>query len=112
MRVVTKEDKKIVIISLVGDPLGETDAQLLRKKINTISEEKIKHVIIDLSGVKHINSQGLGGLIAAMCTMLRTGGSTFFACAGVNVKETFRITHLDHIFNTYETVEEAIDDYT
>ena len=112
MRIIKKEDKEIAILSLVGDPLGEEDAQLLRKKIHNLIQEKIKHVIIDLTGVKHINSAGLGGLIAAMCAMLRTGGAVFFACAGANVKAVFRITHLDHIFNTYDTIEEAINDYT
>jgi anti-sigma B factor antagonist len=111
MQIIRKEDKKIAILSLVGDPLGEEDAQLLRKKIQNVIQEKIKHVVIDLRGVKHINSAGLGGLIAAMCAMLRAGGAVFFACVGENVKTVFGITHLDHIFNIYETVEEAINDH-
>jgi|ERR1041385_5659169 anti-sigma B factor antagonist len=112
MRIIKKEDKEIAILSLVGDPLGEDDAQLLRKKIHNVVQDDIKQVVIDLSGVKHINSAGLGGLIAAMCTMLRAGGAVFYASPGQHVKETFKITHLDQIFNTYETVEKAIDDYS
>ncbi len=112
MKIVTKADKRIAILSLFGDPLGENDAQQLRTKVRTIVDEKIKHIVIDLAGVKHINSAGLGGLIAAMCSMLRAGGSAFYASAGTNVRETFRITHLDHIFNTYDSVEQAINDCT
>ena len=112
MKIITKADKKIAILSLVGDPLGETDAQMLRKKVHGVVEEQIKHVVIDLNGVKHINSAGLGGLIAAMCTMVRVGGEAFYASPGVHVKEAFRITHLDHIFTTYETVEEAVHHVT
>ena len=112
MQIIKKEDKKIAILSLVGDPLGEADAQLLRKKIQNVIQEKIKHVVIDLKGVKHINSAGLGGLIASMCSMLRTGGAVFFASPGVHVQEAFRITHLDEVFNIYETVENAVDGYS
>ncbi len=112
MRIINKSDKKICILSLVGDPLGETDAQLLRKKIHDLTDDEIHHVVIDLSGVKHINSAGLGGLIAAMCTMMRVGGSVHYASAGSHVKDVFKITHLDHIFNVYETVEAALNEHT
>jgi anti-sigma B factor antagonist len=112
MKIVRKADKQIAVLSLVGDPLGETDAQLLRKNVRDILDDEIHHVVIDLTEVRHINSAGLGGLIAAMCSMLRVGGSAFYASPGVNVRETFRITHLDKIFNTYETVEQAINDCT
>jgi len=108
MKIIEKGTKRIAVLSLVGDPLGETDAMLLRKKISAVVSDQIHHVVIDLKDVKHINSAGLGGLISAMCTMLRVGGAAFFAHANVHVTETFRITHLDQVFNTFETVDEAV----
>ena len=108
MKIIKRADKTIAVLSLVGDPLGEPDAQLLRKKISVMIEDHVHYIIIDLTGVKHINSAGLGGLIAAMCSMLRVGGAVFFAHANDHVQEAFRITHLDQVFNTFATVEEAI----
>lgn len=108
MKIIKKADKTIAILSLVGDPLGEEDAILLRKKIASVIEEHVHHVIIDLSGVRHINSAGLGGLISAMCSMLRAGGALFFANANKHVADAFKITHLDQVFNTFETVNDAI----
>jgi anti-sigma B factor antagonist len=108
MRIVHTADKKIAILSLVGDPLGEPDAILLRKKISEISQDDIRHVIIDLEKVKHINSAGLGGLISAMFTMVKINGSLTFASAGTNVKEVFRITNLNKVFTLYESVDEAL----
>ena len=111
MRIIEKANNKIAILGLVGDPLGEPDAIQLRHKINEILQSQIKHVVLDLSGVKHINSAGLGGLIASMFTMLKAKGGITFACPGKNVKEIFRITNLDKVFTTYETVEEALKNY-
>jgi anti-anti-sigma factor len=108
MKIIKKGDKTIAILSLVGDPLGEPDAMLLRKKISTIINDHVHHVVIDLGGVRHINSAGLGGLISAMCTMLRVGGAVFFANANQHVAETFKITHLDQVFNTFPTVDDAL----
>ncbi len=112
MRILEKANKKIAILSLVGNPLGEADAQLLRKKIADISQTDISHVIIDLQGVKHINSAGLGGLVAALFTMTRAKGSLTFASAGINVKEAFRITNLVKVFSLYETVDDAVKNYS
>jgi anti-sigma B factor antagonist len=108
MKIVRNAETNIAVLSLVGDPLGEPDAQLLRQNISHLVEDKIGHVIIDLKQVKHINSAGLGGLISAMFTMLRAGGGLSFAAPGLHVQETFRITNLDKIFNTYPSVEEAL----
>lgn len=111
MRIVKKADQQIVVLSLVGDPLGEPDAQLLRKNIYGVVNDKIRHVIIDLTAVKHINSAGLGGLIAAMFTMLKSGGDLSFTSAGTHVRESFRITKLDKVFTIYESVEDALTNY-
>ena len=112
MQIVQKENKQIAVLSLIGDPLGEQDAQLLRSRISQVIEQEIKHVVLDLTGVKHINSAGLGGLISAMCAMLRIGGAVFFASATMNVQGAFRITHLDQVFNIYPSVEKAIGDFS
>ncbi len=108
MKIIKKADKTIAILSLVGDPLGEQDAALLKSKISTVIQDRIHHVIIDLTDVRHINSAGLGGLIGAMCSMLRVGGAVFFAHANTHVSEAFKITHLDQVFNTYSNVDDAL----
>ena len=111
MKIVRNAETNVAVLSLVGDPLGEPDAQLLRQNIYTLVQDKVAHVIIDLRQVKHINSAGLGGLISAMFTMLRSGGGLSFAAAGLHVQDTFRITNLDKIFNTYPSVEEALKNF-
>lgn len=111
MRIIEKARDKIAVLSLVGDPLGEQDALQLRGKISHVLQEQIKYVVLDLSGVKHINSAGLGGLIASMFSMLKAKGVLTFACPGKNVKEIFKITQLDKVFATYETVADALSNY-
>ena len=111
MRIVQTAKHKIAILSLVGDPLCEPDAMLLRNKIHDILDGKIKHVILDLSGVKHINSTGLGGLVSALVTMLRAGGDLTLASTGVNVRKVLKITKLAAVFTTYENVDEALKNY-
>jgi anti-anti-sigma factor len=111
MRIVEEGSRKIAVLKLIGDPLGEHDAKTLRRKIHDLSEDEIRHVIFDMSGVKHINSAGLGGLISAMFTMLKAKGEVRFACIGDNVDHIFKMTHLDEIFISDPTVESALKNY-
>jgi len=111
MQIFEDGSRKIAILKLIGDPLGEQDAKALRNKVSELHKENIRHVILDMSGVKHINSAGLGGLIAAMFTILQAKGDVRFACIGSNVLNIFRMTHLNRVFVTDRTVEEALANF-
>jgi anti-sigma B factor antagonist len=95
------------ILSLKGDPLGEPDAILLKGKISKLVKDGVKWVVLDLQGVRHINSAGLGGLISAMITLRNAGGDARFASPSKNVEHIFAVTKLTQIFETHQTVEEA-----
>jgi len=111
LRIVEEGNRKIAILKLIGDPLGEPDAKILYNKIHGLEKDAIRHVILDMSGVKHINSAGLGGLVATMFTMLKVKGDVRFACIGSNVRKIFKITRLDQIFVTDKSVEVALKNY-
>ena len=111
LQIVEEGSRKIAILKLIGDPLGEQDAKTLRKKIHDLGKENIRHVVIDMSGVKHINSAGLGGLIAAMFTMLKAKGDLRFACIGTHVDKIFKVTHLDEVLVTDATIEDSLKNY-
>ncbi len=111
MQIVEEGNRKIAILKLIGDPLGEQDAKTLRKKIHDLGDDNIKHVIIDMSGVKHINSAGLGGLISAMFTLLKAKGDLRLACIGTHVGRIFRVTHLDDVLVIDRSIEDALKNY-
>ena len=111
MRIVEQGNRKIAILKLIGDPLGEEDARRLRDKIYDLKKAEIRHVIFDMSSVSHINSAGLGGLIGAMFSMLKARGDVRFACIGDNVAKILKMTRLDEVFNPDKSVEEALKNY-
>jgi anti-sigma B factor antagonist len=98
-------------LTFKGDLLGETDGDAVRRKIYDLLGASVKHVVIDLGDVRHINSAGLGSLIAALITMRKSGGDIRLARVGRNVQNIFVITRLVQIFETYGTAEEAANAY-
>jgi anti-sigma B factor antagonist len=95
-------------LAFSGDLLGETDGDAIRRKFHDLVEGEVRRAVIDLGGVRHINSAGLGSLIAALITMRKSGGDIRLARVGHNVQNIFVVTRLVQIFDTHETVEEAV----
>jgi anti-sigma B factor antagonist len=108
LRIVEHGNRKIAVLKLIGNPLGEEDAAALRKKVYELRDEKVRHIVLDMSEVHHINSAGLGGLLAVTFTMLKDNGDVRMAAIGPNVRSIFRMTHLDTIFKTDGTVAESL----
>ena len=107
LKIVEKDTRKLAILTLSGDPLGEYDAKLIREKSHEVAKSGIRHLLFDMNGVLHINSAGLGGLIAALLTMTREGGVVKFAGVRPNVDKIFSITHLKQIFDIVPSIETA-----
>lgn len=86
------------VITLSGDFLGETEHFRFRDQVRELTSQGIKHLIIDIGKVSHINSCGLGALVCAHTSMQRAGGELKLVGVGKSVGELFKMTRLDQIF--------------
>ena len=101
----------VAVVSLKGDLLDDEDISLFRQKIQSLATDDIKRVVVDLSLVNRINSEGLSTLISAVQNLRRTGGDLRLAHIDKNLQSILTITKLVHFFGTYETVERAMASY-
>jgi len=87
--------------------IGEVEqiAQVLR---GLIPKHQMCNMIIDFSDVSFFSSQMLG-LLVDIWQRVKAGGGRLLIC-GINPQLTrvFRITHLDKLFDFYETTEAAV----
>ena len=98
----------VVIITLKGDMMGEPDTGQFRDKIKEMLDKGMKKIILDLSGVKWMNSLGLGALISAFTTVKSHDGEMVITNVTKKVESLFMITQLIKVFKHYDTVDEAI----
>ncbi len=71
-----------------------------------------KHVVIDLSGVKFMNSSGLGMLIGALTTVKKADGQLKLARVTDKIESLLIITKLITIFESFDTVDEAVETFS
>ena len=59
--------------------------------------------------VEWLNSSGLGTLIGCMTSCRNSGGEMVVARAARKVNSLFMLTQVIKVFDTFDTVEEAVD---
>ena len=99
------------VLSFKGNFMGEPDATNVREKVHSLVSKDVKRFVIDLGGVNFINSSGLGALIATLTTVKNAKGNLKLACVNEKVHNLFVITQLVKVFDTYDTVEEALKSF-
>jgi anti-sigma B factor antagonist len=102
----------ICVVRFEGDFLCEADHETFREKIHALVDEGKRHVVIELAGVKYINSCGLGSLVCALTTLRKVGGDLRLAGVGEHVRELLEITRLDRTFDIYPSLENALQEYS
>jgi len=98
----------VAVLEPSGKIMGGSDSTILHEKLHEHIENGVKNVVIDLSKVDWVNSTGLGILIAGLSTMKNNGGRLKLANVTEKIKSLLTITKLVTVFESHETVEEAI----
>lgn len=108
MKLTTREDKGIMILEPKGKIMGGPDATLLHDKLHDLINQGKKKVVIDLAKVDWMNSTGLGILISGLTTMRNNGGELKLANVTEKIQSLLTITKLITVFETFETVDQAV----
>jgi anti-sigma B factor antagonist len=108
MNLKEKEINSVVVLELSGKVMGGPDASLLSEKLHELVDQKKTNVIADLSKVSWMNSSGLGILIGGLTTMRNNKGDLKLVNVTERIKNLLIITKLITIFETYESVADAI----
>src|SRR5690554_5037758 len=103
MKIKTSEKYGAVVVELKGNVMGGPEAQEFSDLLHKLLDEGKKNVVIDLAGVKFMNSSGLGMLISGFTTIKNGGGSMKLANATEKINSLLVITKLITIFENYES---------
>ncbi|MEM7107722.1 MAG: STAS domain-containing protein [Bacteroidota bacterium] len=104
-----KINDQILELSLGGDLIGESSGLDIIELVNNYIKDEIKLCVIDISGLRYINSSGIGVLITVLTKFRNKGGEVCLLNPSENVQKLLIITKLNAIFNIAETVEEAVE---
>ncbi|HYR88917.1 MAG TPA: STAS domain-containing protein [Terriglobia bacterium] len=85
------------------------DASLeLRELAQKLTSDGGRFFVLDLSGVTHIDSLGLGVLLSIYATIRNQGGDLKLLNVSARVRELLKVTKLNQVFDIFEDETAAI----
>ncbi len=100
---------KTLKLHISGDLIGEDNGTQLVGVVNEAVSHEVLTCIIDISGLRYINSSGIGVLITILTKFRNKGGEVYLMNPSENVKKLLVITKLNSIFQIIQSEEEAIE---
>lgn len=100
-----------MVFEFSGNLMGGPDATKFNEELHDLIDQGRTKIIADVSNVKFMNSSGLGILIGGLTTMRNAGGDLRIAGADKKVESLLMVTKLITVFESYRTVEEAVESY-
>lgn len=70
----------------------------IKSRLKKIARERTAHLVLDMSRVDFIDSNGLGGLVAVFKTVRERQGSLVLASVAGPVRAALELTYLDRVF--------------
>lgn len=112
MQIVERTAGDVLILDVKGRiTLGEGD-ELLKDKVNSLLNQGLKKIILNLAEVPYIDSAGLGEIVRTYTTVSRQGGHLKLLSLTKRITDLLSITKLLTVFETFDSENEAVQSFS
>ena len=101
----------VTILDLSGDVRIGEGAVALRDSIRNLADQGKTKLLLNLAGVKYMDSTGVGELIANYTTFTRQGGQLKLLSLTDRIQNLLVITKLLTVFDSYDNEAEALKSF-
>ena len=108
MQIRDRISENVAVLELSGRLTVNDSPGLLKEAVMDAIRRGAKHVVLDLGGVRYIDSTRLGELIAAHVTITRHEGRLALAGTPERVVELLTLSGLGDVFQRFRTADEAL----
>jgi anti-sigma B factor antagonist len=109
MKITDEEHGPHTILHVAGTLSVGDSARALQEHFDRVANERTGAVLLDLSGMEHLDSTAVGVLVGGLKRFEGQGRKFFLVNMRERVASVFRITHLDSIFRVFPNIESALD---
>ena len=103
----------VAIVKVTGDiTLNKGGDVLLKDKVQSLLQQGHQRLLVDLSGVSHVDSAGLGELVQAYATTKTRGGALKLLNVTTRLRDLLVITKLLTVFEVFDSEASALASFT
>src|SRR5436190_24220525 len=111
MNIETRKQGDVVIVDFEGRLAVGVGDDLLPRLIEQLLNDGNRKILLNLSEMDYIDSNGLGELVQSLKVSGRAGASLRLLKPQDRVKKTLRLTNLLPMFSVYDSESEAIKSF-
>jgi len=100
----------IAVVRCRGRIVFGEEADELRAMLIKLLQET-NRIVLNLAWVAHIDSSGLGTLVASFISARHRGAQIKFAALSPIAHKVLTNTHVDQLFEIYDSTENALDSF-
>ena len=100
-------EKDLLLVTLAGDLIGGFESETLYRAVDEAIEDGARRCVVDLAGVRFLNSTGIGLLITLLAKFRNRGGDLAIMRPSDQLRKLLIITKLEAIFQSVEQPGEA-----
>lgn len=102
------DEGNVRVLTARGEFVGGKETDSLREALAKESEAGTQRLLVDLEGVRYLNSSAIGVLISAHSNFTKRGGLLGLCNISEGINNIFVITKLSLVFNVYESRAEGV----
>jgi len=107
LSITTSKIEEVIVVHLSGVIYFGKESASLRLRVKDLLDQS-RQIVLDLANVTHIDSGGLGTLVALYASARKVGGDIKLANLGNHAKEVLQITRLATLFEIFGRTEDAV----
>lgn len=111
LNITERHNKTVTILDLAGNIRIGDDPIKLRTALRVLVEEGKKNILVNMADISHIDSSGLGELVAGFVAVRKSGGELKLFNLTKRVNELMMITKLLTVFEVFESEAEAVESF-
>ena len=104
----TRQSGEVMVIHCEGRIVYRDEAAALSRAVGKALQHT-RGVVLDLAGVRRVDSAGLGELVLVHTSAESEGKTVKLAGANAHVRELLKLTNLSSVLESYPSVAEAIE---
>jgi anti-sigma B factor antagonist len=112
LAIVEEREGDVTVLGLYGEMLLDDGDLLLRQHVHDLVAKGQVRLIIDLSGVTHIDSSGIGMMVAKVSMVRKAGGDMKIVGLSSRYQRLLAIMKLVSIFETFDDVPSAVRSFS
>lgn len=105
--VTTSQQGGVFVIAFGGD-IEVSSAATVRDALDRVIAAGHHRIVMDLDGVRFLDSTGLGVMVGRLKAVRDVGGDMHLVCTTPRITRVMAITSLDEVFTIHDSTDDAV----